>query len=169
MRWSRLEMISDGRGTRPSRQSRQSSFSISISISIGISSKQSQHIDPLHSAQLIDLSSILETNFAPLRRRLARNRRKLSTTIDVSTNKNRFTSTDGRRGFTFSIPSLFICSCDLNGHFCLTLTPFSRTECVGVCCRLLLLLFCCFLDSVRPFVRATDELPRPSAVYSSND
>ena len=72
------------------------------------SSKQSQRIDPLHSAQLIHLSSILETNFAPLlrRRRLARNRRKLSATIDVSPNNSRFSSTGGRLGLTFSIPSL---------------------------------------------------------------
>ena len=95
-------MISDGRGIRPSRQSRQSSFSISIDIS----SKQSQRIDPLYSAQLIHLSSTLETNFAPLVRRLARNLRKLSATIDVSPNNSRFSSTGGRLGFTFSIPSL---------------------------------------------------------------
>jgi hypothetical protein len=67
---------------------------------------------PLHFAQLIHLSSILETNFAPLlrrrRRRLARtrNRRKVSATIDVSPNSSRFSSTGGRLGFTFSIPSL---------------------------------------------------------------
>ena len=95
-------MISDGRGTHPSRQLRQSSFSISIDISF----KQSQRIDPLHSAQLFHLSSIRETKFAPLLRRVAWNRRKLSAAIDVSANKNRFTSTGGRLGFTFSISSL---------------------------------------------------------------
>ena len=48
--------------------------------------QSSQRIDPLHSAQLIHLSSILETNFAPLLHRLARtrNRRKVSAAIDVS-------------------------------------------------------------------------------------
>ena len=98
-------MISDGRGRRPSRQSRQSSFSISIDIS---SKQSSQRIDPRYSAQLIHLSSIRKTNFAPLlrRRRLARNRRNLSATIDVSPNNSRFSSTGGRLGLTFSIPSL---------------------------------------------------------------
>jgi hypothetical protein len=63
---------------------------------------------PLHSAQLIHLSSILETNSAPLLRRLARtrNRRKLSATIDVSPNNSRFSATDGCFEFVFSIPSL---------------------------------------------------------------
>ena len=46
---------------------------------------------------------------------------------------------------------------------------FSRTECVGICCRLLLLLFCCLLASVRPFLGAITKLARSPAVHPSND